>query len=128
MSISKDLLKVGGGAPGLLRHTLDNPNPYGSSQSDSFGLSVAISDNYAIAGAPGEGDPGGGYSGKAYIFNVTTGALLHILDNPNAYGSSSSDLLGQSVAITDNYAVVGVKNEGDAGGTNSGKVYIYELS
>jgi len=107
---------------------LDNPNPYGTSQSDQFGHSVAISDNYAIVGGPYEGDAGGNTSGKAYIFNVTTGALVHTLDNPNAYGTNAGDQFGYSVAISENYAIVGVYTEDDAGGTESGKAYIYNVT
>jgi len=112
---------------GALVHTLDNPNAYGTSQSDLFGYSVAISGNYAIVGAIFEGDAGGVVSGKAYIFDVTTGALLHTLDNPNAYSTSASDYFGYSVAISDNYAIVGAYNEDDAGGIESGKAYIFSV-
>ena len=63
-------------------------------QCDYFGWSVAISGNYAIVGAYLEDEPVGLYSGKAYIFNVTSGALVHTLDNPNAYGTSSNDNFG----------------------------------
>jgi len=84
---------------GTLSHTLDNPNAYGTSANDNFGESVAISESYAIVGAFREGDAGGTASGKAYIFNPATGALLHTLDNPNAYGTSEYDNFGKSVAI-----------------------------
>jgi hypothetical protein len=113
---------------GALLRTLNNPNAYSTSQGDSFGLAVAISDNYAIVGAYSEDDAGGTNSGKAYIFNVSTGALLHTLDNPNAYGTSADDRLGYSVGITDTYAIVGAYGEDDAGGTSSGKAYIYNVS
>ena len=84
-------------------HTLDNPNAYSTSADDRFGYSVSICDNYAIVGAYGEDDAGGTSSGKAYIFNPSTGALLHTLDNPNAYDTSAADLLAgvyQFVIIT----------------------------
>ena len=113
---------------GALVHTLNNPNAYGTSASDSFGSSVAVSGDYAIIGASGEDDTGGTSSGKAYIFNVTTGALLHTLDNPNAYDTSASDYFGSSVSIADNYAIVGAYGEDDAGGTFSGKAYIYKTN
>ncbi len=109
-------------------HTLDNPNPYGTSASDYFGNSVAISDNYAIVGVYLEDDAGGLNSGKAYIFNVTTGALLHTLDNPNAYGTSQSDFFGRSVAISGNYAIVGAYGEADSGGSQSGKAHIFNVA
>ena len=113
---------------GTLLQTLDNPNDYGTSLNDYFGISVAISGNYAIVGAYFEDDAGGLESGKAYIFNVTTGALLWTLNNPNAYSTSLNDYFGQSVAISGNYAIVGALNEDDAGGTFSGKAYIYNVT
>jgi outer membrane protein assembly factor BamB len=113
---------------GNLLHTLNNPNAYSTPTSDYFGHSVSISGNYAIVGAPYEDDAGGIYSGKAYIFNVTTGNLVHTLDNPNPYGSSDSDYFGYSVSISGNYAIVGAYREDDAGGTSSGKAYIFNVS
>ena len=113
---------------GALVHTLNNPNAYDTSAGDAFGMSVAISDNYAIIGATGEDDAGGTSSGKAYIFNVTTGALVHTLDNPNAYGTSANDQFGSSVAISGNYAIVSTYLEDDAGGTSSGKAYIFNVT
>ena len=113
---------------GNVVHILDNPNAYSTSASDLFGWSVGISGNYAIVGAYQEDDAGGTSSGKAYIYNVTTGALVHTLDHPNAYGTSAGDQFGYSVAISDNYAIVGAYLEGDAGGTNSGKAYIYNVT
>ena len=112
---------------GQLKWTLDNPNVYGTSAGDAFGWSVAIDGNYAIVGAYTEDDASGSNSGKAYIFDVTTGQLKMMLDNPNAYGTSVSDSFGYSVAISGNYAIVGAQLEDEASGTNSGKAYIFEL-
>lgn len=112
---------------GQLKWTLNNPNAYGSALGDNFGYSVALSTNFAIVGAKNEGDAGGGSSAKAYIFNVNTGKLLHTLDNPNFYGTSASDQFGWAVAISDAAAVVGAHLEDEAGGTDSGKAYIYRL-
>jgi hypothetical protein len=113
---------------GALVYTLNNPNPYGTTASDYFGYAVAISGSYAIVGAYLEDDAGGTSSGKAYIYNVTTGALVYTLDNPNTYGTSVSDRFGVSVAISESYAIVGAWGEGDAGGTSSGVAYVYELA
>ena len=106
---------------------LHNPNAYETSDNDYFGYSVAISGNYAIVGAYAEDDAGGTYSGKAYIFDATTGSLLHTLHNPNAYSTSASDYFGCSVAISGNRVVVGAYGEDDAGGTDSGKAYVYQI-
>jgi len=113
---------------GTLVRTLDNPNAYSSGASDRFSSSVAISGNYAIVGARTEDDAGGTSSGKAYIFDVTTGNLFHTLDNPNDYGTSAGDSFGVSVAISGNYAIVGAQEEDDAGGLNSGKAYIFDVT
>jgi hypothetical protein len=114
---------------GDLLHTLDNPSAYGTTTGDYFGFSVSISGDYAIVGAYGENDADGNSSGKAYIFNVSTGALLHTLDNPNAYGTSSAgEYFGRPVSISGDYAIVGAYGEDDAGGTYSGKAYIFNVS
>ena len=112
---------------GVLLHTLINPNDYDTTDYDIFGHSVAISGNYAIVGAYGEDDAGGGASGKAYIFNVTTGALIHTVNNPNDYDTSDGDFFGWAVAISGNYAIVGAYQEDDSGGTSSGKAYIFRI-
>ena len=114
---------------GALLHTLNNPNPYGTSFADVFSYSIAIDGNYAIVSGHQEEDTAGGSSsGRAYIYNVTTGALVHTLNNPNAYGTSASDNFGWSVGISGNYAIVSAYTEDDAGGVDSGKVYIYNVT
>jgi hypothetical protein len=113
---------------GALVHTLDNPNAFGTPNVDQFGFKVGISGNNAIISAYLEDDAGGTTSGKAYIFNVTTGALIHTLNNPNAYGTSASDQFGFTVGISSKYAIVGARLEDDAGGTDSGKAYLYDVS
>jgi len=128
---------------GALLRTISNPNPIDPALSDTFGSSVAISGSRLIVGAAVEGGGPGGtingaedavfndQSGKAYIFDIATGALLHTLDNPNAFGTVNDDFFGKSVAISNSYAVVGTPFEDDAGPTNifgdvdSGKVYIF---
>ena len=113
---------------GALLQTLNNPNAYGTSLSDNFGSTVDISGNYCIVGAFAEDDSGGSDSGKAYIFDVTTGSLLRTLNNPNAFGTSLSDRFGSSVAISGNYCIVGAYAEDDSGGTDSGKAYIFDVT
>ena len=99
-----------------LFYVLDNSNNYSTSADDYFGSSVSIYGNYALAAAPAEDDVGGSGSGKAYIFNVSDGSLLHVLDNPNNYSTSAGDNFGISVSISGNYALIGANEEDDAGG------------
>jgi len=119
------------GAPDIAKWisilNLSNPNAYAFGSGDTFGYRVAVSGNYAVVGAYNEDDAGGNSSGKAYIFNVTTSQLLHVLDNPNAFGTSNTDQFGFNVSISGNYALVSAMTEDDAGGTDSGKVYVYSV-
>ena len=111
-----------------LKHTLDNPNAYSTSAGDNFGFSADIDSNHAIVGAPFEDDAGGSNSGKAYIFDVTTGNLVHTLDNPNAHSTSNEDRFGYSVAISGNYAIVGAVFENEVDNIDSGKAYIFDVT
>jgi hypothetical protein len=113
---------------GSLLYTLNNPNPFGTSASDQFGVAVGISESYAIVGAYQEDEAAGLSSGKAYIYSTTTGSLLYTLDNPNAFDTVVSDQFSIAVAISESYAIVGASQEDDAGGTSSGKAYIYSTT
>jgi len=113
------------GPDALLLHTVNNENAYGSSVGDNFGEVVAMSDRYSIVGAPNEDDDNGTSSGKAYIFNNTTGELLHTLVNPNPDNLSINDYFGSAVGITDNYAIVGSYGEDATTGVSPGRAYIY---
>ena len=113
---------------GELLQTLNNPNAYSTSTNDFFGFSVAIDGNYCIVGAYQEADSDGSGSGKAYIFDVTTGSLLWTLNNPNGYSTSAGDFFGYSAAISGNYCIVGAFNEDDSDGSGSGKAYIFDVT
>jgi len=119
---------------GSLVYTLNNPAagaaaPHGSSD-DHFGYSVAIGGTHAICGAPQEYNAPSSIraSGKAYIFSLSNGSLAYTLNNPNAYGTTDYDRFGDKVGISNTYAIVGAASEDDAGGSSSGKAYIFTLS
>lgn len=111
---------------GLLVSRIKNPNAYSTGSGDQFGISLAMYDNYLIAGANNEDSLANTNAGKAYVFYIPTGDLLSVLDDPNAYSTAAGDQFGSSVAITKNFAVVGAINEDDVNGTDAGAVYIYE--
>lgn len=89
--------------------------------SGQYGCSVAINNNYAVVGAKYESTTNGSYSGSAYIYNVSTGAQLHKLEASDA---SANDYFGTSVAIHDNYVIVGA----DSKNIGRGAVYIFNAS
>lgn len=113
---------------GNLLHTLTNPNAYGTTASDRFGYSVAISGDRAIVGAYLEDAAGGTDSGAAYIFDCVTGNLLHTLINPNSYTGVQRDYFGSSVAISNNYAIVGAWGEDRASLDSAGAAYIFDVT
>jgi len=108
--------------------TINNPNAYGTVDGDRFGYAVSAFGNYYAVSAYGEGEDGYTNSGKVYIFNSTTGALVYTLNDPNAYGTPSGDRFGASVALSDTHCIVGATLEDDSGGLNSGKAYIFDLA
>ena len=92
-------------------YTITNPNP---GNGDLFGGSVSIFGNLGIVGA--QSDAGGG---AAYIYDLSSGALLHTLANPGG----GFDRYGNEVAINGSVAVVGALNAG-----GRGQVYAYDVS
>lgn len=106
-----------------LLHTLNSPT---GTPLDGFGFSVAMSGNYAFIGSALYNN--GGNSGRLYIYNVVSGSLVKTIENPNAYGSTAGDKFGREIAASGNYVIVGVQEEDDAGGTDSGKAYIFKTT
>ena len=111
---------------------------------DNFGISVSIDGNYAIVGAYGEDQDASDLdyrsaAGSAYIFGRVDGSwnqLQKIVANDRQQGDS----FGGSVAISENYAIIGASNEDhDASGNSSssssdldyrsaaGSAYIFEI-
>jgi hypothetical protein len=71
-------------ATGVLLHTLENPNAFGTSGFDLFGYSVAISDTCIVVGAYFEDDAlPGNNSGKAYVFGDITTNESSVITNLN---------------------------------------------
>lgn len=97
--------------------------PTGVTSNSYLGNSVSIHGDYALIGCRG-GNEHGVNSGNAYVYkrngtNWTQEALLA----PN--DGSSNDQFATSVAIYDEYAVLGATNI-DIGGTNTGATYIFK--
>jgi hypothetical protein len=89
---------------------------------DLFGYSIAISDSKIVVGAHADDDKGGN-SGSAYIFDTDGNYITKIV----APDGTTSDYFGNSVAISDSKIVVAAHYDDDTG-TNSGSVYIFDMS
>lgn len=96
---------------------------------DNFGggaATVAISGNTAIVGSRLDDDAGDG-AGSAYLFDVSdpnNPVELHKLIPSDI---EASDQFGWSVAISGNTALVGARNDGDAG-NRSGSAYLFDVA
>ncbi|MCP4344204.1 MAG: tandem-95 repeat protein [Desulfobacterales bacterium] len=95
---------------------------------DKFGYSVSVSGNYAIIGAYGD-DDNGQWSGSAYIF-MKSGSNWIQQAKLTADDGDESDHFGESVSISDDYAVIGaswddVVKDSDRY-SNAGSAYIFK--
>lgn len=115
---------------GNLIYTFDNPNSYGASTNDTFGISVALNDTYIAIGALGEDQLSYTGSGVVYVYRRSDYGLQYTLNDPNAYGTPTSDGFGVHIKMnTNNQLLIGTQYEDDAtGGQDSGKAYIYDLN
>lgn len=109
-------------ATGALLQTFENPTP---ATSDFFGLSVSLSGNLALVGAQND-DTGATNAGAAYLFDVTTGALLRTFPNPGP-SPISSDNFGHAVAVSGNRALISAIGD-DRGATNAGVAYLFDTT
>ena len=90
---------------------------------DNFGESVSISGDHIIVGALGD-DYHGSASGSVYIFK-NTGTSWALETKLLASDGAAFDNFGESVSISDDYAVVGAYLDDD-NGDRSGSAYIFK--
>ena len=97
---------------GALLYTFDDPTV---TDGDLFGSSVALDGDRVLIGAPGD-DTNGTEVGQTYLFNATSGALLHTFNDPTV---TSYDKFGSSVALDGDRVLIGAPdddtNVGDVG-------------
>ena len=116
------VVKVYDAGNGNLLHRLSSPTgtPFGY-----FGQCVAISGSKVVVGS-GEAVGGNAYAGRVYVYDFdspTPAVPVLTLENPDP---SEHDQFGHSVAIEGDIVVVGAWLD-DAGATDSGRAYVYDL-
>ncbi|MCH7984763.1 MAG: hypothetical protein IIC28_12430, partial [Chloroflexi bacterium] len=89
---------------------------------DFFGVSVAISGDTVVVGAPFDADAGAD-SGSAYVF-VRSGTTWSQQAKLTAGDAAAGDQFGCSVAISGDTVVAGTPFDDDAG-TDSGSAYVF---
>ena len=92
----------------------------------SFGESVSIYGDYLLVGAPSgattDAFPPPRDPGQAFLFDLITGDLLQVFDDPM---ETTYDRFGDSVELVDHFAVIG-SPEDDTGDSNSGNVFVFD--
>lgn len=115
---------------GTLLYTLDNPNVYTSTTDDSFGNYIDISEDYFVVAAGGEDTPERS-TGAVYVYDASSGNLLHSIITPSLTANSfASGTLGsgaiQRIKIAGDILYVSSNNE-QINDLGQGKVYVYSL-
>ena len=107
-------------APITLGVGIVNPSP---DTNDLFGGALSLSGGKALIGAPSDSTTGT-RSGRAYIYDSSSGTLSHTLENPTP---ATNDQFGGAVSLSGNQALVGAQNDA-LGGTGSGVAYLFDAT
>ena len=91
--------------------------------SNYFGCSVGISGDTIIAGATGKDETNNDIGG-AYLYRISDGIWSEVA-MLTASDRQASDQMGNSVAISGGFALVGAKLQ-DSGDTDAGAAYVFE--
>ncbi len=90
---------------------------------DFFGITLALSDQRALIGAPLDDDLGAN-AGAAYVFDLTTGSQIAKL---TASDGAANHSFGLSVALSGSVALIGAP-EAPGLVANSGAAYVFDLT
>jgi hypothetical protein len=90
---------------------------------DSFGASLAVSDDTALVGAWGH-DHAGSPGGACYVFSRSGPAWTQGIEFAVA-GSGANDGFGQSVFLSDDSAIVGAPGRQVDGKTSAGAAFVF---
>jgi len=94
---------------------------------DLFGLSVALSGETVIVGAPFDLNGANGDQGSAYVF-TRSGTAWTQKQKLTASDSAPGDRFGISVALSGNTAVVGADDDDIGANGNQGSAYVFTRS
>lgn len=124
MVVSVAMFGMSLGAVTSAQTEIDKLNALDAAGFDDFGVSVSISGDAAVVGAP-QDDDAGGATGAAYVYrfdgaNWVQEAKLTALDLDNG------DQFGLSVGISGDVIVIGSPRDDDFGGS-SGSAYVFRF-
>lgn len=94
---------------------------------DQFGRSVALTDYFAVIGAPYSDHSAGANAGAAYVYYRSEDQLVYV-EKRIASDGAAGDLFGYSAAIDGDYAVFGSLYDDNSVGRDAGSAYVFEKS
>ncbi len=94
---------------------------------DVFGCSVSLSADTALVGAYVDDHAGGSNAGSAYVF-VRSGTTWTQQAKLIATDPATSDLLGHSVSLSGDTALLAADGDDHAGGSDAGSAYVFVRS
>jgi hypothetical protein len=97
------------------------------SASDAFAVSVSISGDTAVVGAPFDDTTGGANAGSAYVF-LRSGGVWTQQQRLQASDGSADDNFGSSVSIAGDTVVIGTPLDDPPGGVDAGSAYVFVRS
>jgi FG-GAP repeat/Dockerin type I domain len=114
---------LGGSAIGQVVNEDSKVVAFNGAHLDQFGYAVDLDNGLLVVGAPRD-DEQGADTGAAYLFIGATGVQVAKLmpDDPSSFRN-----FGESVAIDNGVAAVGVRND-DTNGPLSGSVYLFDAN
>ena len=95
--------------------------------SDQLGISVSVSADTALLGAPLDDTPGGVDAGSAYVF-LRTGTTWAQQQKLTAADAGNGDQLGRSVSLSGNTAVLGAPFDNIGVNSDAGSAYVFVRS
>lgn len=121
VSLTKNKGEVWGNNDNTENFSVTVPN---SMNFENFGAAVSISGDQAIVGSRSKNVGGNSNQGMVYLYKKN-GSNWVIDTTFIATDGATNDFYGGSVAITEDYAIVGAYGKGLATANNQGKVYFY---
>lgn len=109
-------------APFTLTATINNPTP---NVMDRFGHDIAISGSTLLAGSVFDDQFGLTDPGRAYVFDVNTGALTRAINNPFP---NTGDHFSVSLDLDGNVAVIGSHFDDVGSVDRAGRVHIFDVT
>jgi hypothetical protein len=106
---------------GNLLQTFANPAP---AANDNFGSAVALFGNTALVSAQNDDVGGLVNTGSAYLFDATTGALLHTFSNPTP---ATSETFGADIALSSTRVLIGTRADRTKA-ASAGAAYLFDLA